>query len=170
MGVIETSSDQSLFGPEVPSSWGVTTVASKNQDHKQMFYLLSRSLHKRQVIVPLWSSVSPLTPCHSCHSRSTGPQRRSPRWPEHCCGCTRGQRWPLLHQMPESRKPLGSTTTSSSRRTRKNDIYAGKTLTQQDPQEPWSLISLRVGQLGHCTLESNSLGSFTSPAYWTLQK
>lgn len=38
-------------------------------------------------------------------------------------------------------------------------------LTQQDPQEPWSLISFRVGQLGHCSLESNCLGSFTPPAY-----
>lgn len=38
-------------------------------------------------------------------------------------------------------------------------------LTQQDPQEPWSLISFRVGQLGHCCLASNSFGSFKSPAY-----
>lgn len=43
-------------------------------------------------------------------------------------------------------------------------------LTQQDPQEPWSLISFRVGQLGHCCLASNSFGSFKSPAYWTLQR
>ena len=43
-------------------------------------------------------------------------------------------------------------------------------LTQQDPQEPWSLISFRVGQLGHCSLESKFLGSSRSPAYWTLQR
>lgn len=43
-------------------------------------------------------------------------------------------------------------------------------LTQQDPQEPWSLISFRVGQLGHCCLASKSFGSFKSPAYWTLQR
>lgn len=42
-------------------------------------------------------------------------------------------------------------------------------LTQQDPQEPWSLISFSVGQLGHCSLESNSLGSLMFPAYRILQ-
>ena len=43
-------------------------------------------------------------------------------------------------------------------------------LTQQDPQEPWSLISFSVGHSGHCCLESNSAGSFRPPAYWTLQR
>lgn len=36
--------------------------------------------------------------------------------------------------------------------------------TQQEPQDPWSLISWIVGQLGHCVLESNSSGMFTAPS------
>lgn len=32
-------------------------------------------------------------------------------------------------------------------------------LTQQEPQEPWSLISLIVGQFGHCFLESKLSGN-----------
>ena len=34
-----------------------------------------------------------------------------------------------------------------------------KKITQQDPQEPWSRISLRVGHMGQAVLPSNSLGS-----------
>ena len=43
-------------------------------------------------------------------------------------------------------------------------------LTQQLPQEPWSLTSFRVGQLGHCSLGSKFLGSSMSPVYCTLQR
>ena len=43
-------------------------------------------------------------------------------------------------------------------------------LTQQLPQEPWSRISFRVGQLGHCCLGSKVSGSSTSPAYCTLEE
>lgn len=127
--------------------------------------------------VKLWAcSENLLTPCHSSHSRSTDPRRRSPRWRERCCGCTRGLRWPLQHQKPESRTPYDSTQPPAAENKQKSpicelhDIHADKNLTQQDPQEPWSLISFRVGQFGHCALASNSVGSFTSPAYWTLQK
>ena len=42
-------------------------------------------------------------------------------------------------------------------------------LTQQEPQEPWSLISLMVGQLGHCFRESKVSGKSISAAKSTLQ-
>lgn len=47
--------------------------------------------------------------------------------------------------------------------------FSIKAHTQHDPHEPWSLISLRVGQLGHCSLGSKLCGSFISPAYCTLK-
>lgn len=43
-------------------------------------------------------------------------------------------------------------------------------LTQQDPQEPWSLICWIVGQLGHCWRGSKLSGSFMPSTLWSLYK
>lgn len=43
-------------------------------------------------------------------------------------------------------------------------------LTQQEPQEPWSLICLIVGQLGHCSRASKFSGRSMSSANPTLEQ
>ena len=42
-------------------------------------------------------------------------------------------------------------------------------LTQQEPQDPWSLISLMVGQFGHCSRASKLSGRTTSVANTSLK-
>ena len=43
-------------------------------------------------------------------------------------------------------------------------------LTQQEPQDPWSRISLMVGQFGHCSRASKLSGRTTSAANASLKK
>lgn len=95
VGVIKASRDQSLFGPEVPGSWRVATITSKKQEKKiKIFLPLQTTTMHPLPPAPQWNwniwrqesnetfhALLPLTPCHSSHSRSADPLRRSPRWP-----------------------------------------------------------------------------------------
>ena len=49
-------------------------------------------------------------------------------------------------------------------------LPASRGLTQQEPQEPWSLISLMVGQFGHCSRASKLSGRIMPSANAALEK
>uniref|UniRef100_A0A8D9A6V2 Uncharacterized protein n=1 Tax=Cacopsylla melanoneura TaxID=428564 RepID=A0A8D9A6V2_9HEMI len=76
---------------------------------------------------------------------------------------------PPLHPNPHI-TPQQETRSSADKRTfflppdamhTRSDIDSTAPNAQQDPHEPWSLISLIVGQFGHWVLASNSAGTVT---------
>lgn len=67
-------------------------------------------------------------------------------------------------------KTMSKDATNTNCNPKSHCVHQREDLTQHEPQEPWSLISLRVGQLGHCSLASKFLGSLRLLAYCTLVK
>ncbi len=102
------------------------------------------------------------------HSRTAGLQLRSPQTRSLCCGCRCDQRWPRPRRTPAGHKHT-LTHTHTHTFWQHECLQRRSVFTQQEPQEPWSRIWLRVLQKGHSVRGSKLTGSFMLVPCFTLQ-